>query len=253
MKTIDVCMIAWPRDFHRLTYMEMTLRSFRQNLSAAGYSLRYYVSLETLDVSTEHFKQARQICAAYEAEPHWRAQPPSLGGNTNDALMLGHGEFKLFTQDDWVWKTPRDLATDCAVLERNPEYAMIRYATFYTKFIGNDLCRIGGPKIIDGRSETTQDGISGEFEVYNIVKMDEPYAYGDQPHLRRADFAVKKSATGGEPIGFYVRSETGDYASPEHRMAAHLEREGWKILATQTNQTDHCGSLSSCPLRRNAV
>jgi len=231
MKTIDFCMVAWPRDEFRLQYFEASLKSFREFVTASRHIIRAYVSFETLDVSTENFQSARAVCRKYDVAPTWRAKPPSLGGNQNDALMIGHGEFKLTSQDDWAWNRPIDISPAADILERNCEFALIRFATFYTEFTGFDFENASGQR-------------------FEFVKMDGPFPYGDQPHLRRADFATRKSQTGGEPIGFYHHSETGDYATPENEMAHRLITNGWKIAAYHPNVVDHCGSMSSAPDRR---
>ena len=232
MKTIDLVMISWPRDAARLEYLEKSLGSFRQYVTAARHKIDAYVSLETLDVSTENFLEAREICAKFAARPYWRNFPPSLGGNMNDALMLGHGDFKLLSQDDWVWNRYTNISYDCELLDAADHIALIRYATFYTEFGQLDHERFPGQAI------------------WKDVKMDGPYPYGDQPHLRRGDFATRKSATGGKPVGFYDVGGPGDYATPENNMQAHLVENGWKIAAYNPNVVDHCGSLSSCPTRR---
>lgn len=232
MKTIDVCYVAWPRDIARTNYLMQSLESFRKNVSAADHNIEVHVSLETLDVSTEHFGAARKICEKYGARPYWRNMPPSLGGNQNDALMLGRGDYKLSSQDDWVWLTPHDISADADVLETRPGAALVRYACYGTVFRGVFL--------------------RGE-KFYHVIDNTGPYPYGDQPHIRRADFATRKSATGGNPVGFYFNSETGDYATPENNFSEHLSRNGWEILAHVPNIVEHCGTLSSCPLRRIAV
>ena len=232
MKTIDLVMISWPRDSARLEYLEKSLGSFRRYITAARHKIDAYISLETLDVSTENFLAAREICAKFAARPYWRNFPPSLGGNMNDALMLGHGDFKLLSQDDWAWNTPLDISDDADFLETAGKYALIRYATFYTEFDYPTIGNIQYPR------------------EYQSIKMDGPYSYGDQPHLRRGDFATRKSATGGKPVGFYDVGGPGDYATPENNMQAHLIENGWKIAAYNPNVVDHCGSLSSCPTRR---
>lgn len=232
MKTIDICYVAWPRDEARLDYLRQSLESLKKFVRASRHQLAIYVSLETLDVSTELFTAARELCALFHAKPYWRNMPPSLGGNMNDALMLGYGDYKLLSQDDWAWERNIDLSIDADFLDVVFDYALIRYATFYTEF--DDL--VTGTVPFGG--------------VYENVKMDGPYPYGDQPHLRRGDFATKKSATGGDPIGFFVKSEFNDYAAPENIMAAHLVKNGWKIAAYSPNVCGHVGSLSSSLARR---
>lgn len=230
MKTIDIAMIAWPRTAERLGYMEETLASIREKVTASRHRIVMRVSLEMFDVRGDYFTAARRICAKYDAEPRWRAKPASLGGNMNDALMLGHGDFILLTQDDWPWVESVDLSDDADWLERAGDYALIRYATFYTEF----------------------DGVLPGSELLN-VNMTGPYPYGDQPHLRRADFATCRSVTNGEPVGFYKDpgpySGEANYATPENSMSEHLTAQGWKIAAYHPNVVSHNGCLSTDPER----
>lgn len=239
MKTIDIAMVAWPWTPERLGYMTETLRSIREFVTAPGFDIRLRVSLETVDVSTHLFTEARKACAEYEATPHWRGKLPSLAGNMNDALMLGHGDYILLTQDDWPWQGRVDIAGDCDVLERNTEFSFIRYATFYTE-------------LKDG----VHFQVSNKFGVQFLcpVNMSGPYPYGDQPHLRRKDFATRRSATGGAPIGFYVDPgpEAGEanYSTPENEMQVHLVKNGWQIAAYSPNVVAHNGCLSTDPARQ---
>lgn len=235
MKTIDIAMVAWPRTPERLDYMTETLRSIREFVTAPGFDIRLRVSLETIDVSTHLFTEARKACAEYDATPYWRGKLPSLAGNMNDALMLGHGDYILLTQDDWPWQKTVDISRDAMLLDVLPQYAFVRYATFYTEFAG--WIAQGVPL---GR-----------------VNMSGPYPYGDQPHLRRKDFATRKSATGGAPIGFYVDPgpESGDlnYSTPENEMQVHLVKNGWQIAAYRPNVVAHNGCLSTDPARQPAT
>lgn len=238
MKTIDIAMVAWPRTPERVGYMTETLRSIREFVTAPGFDIRLRVSLETIDVSTQLFTATRKVCAEYDATPHWRGKLPSLAGNMNDALMLGHGDYILLTQDDWPWQERVDISHDCDILEKSPWVGLIRYATFYTEFVeANHFAR-------------------ADFSVHElqIVNMHGPYPYGDQPHLRRKDFATRKSATGGAPIGFYVdpgpESGEANYATPENEMQVHLVKNGWQIAAYSPNVVAHNGCLSTDPARQ---
>jgi hypothetical protein len=99
-----------------------------------------------------------------------------------------------------------------AFLDEHPEYALIRYATYYTKFTGSL-----NERLLD-------------------VWMDGPYAYADQPHLRRASF--------DREFGWYADGE-GDYGVPEQDLAHRLKIGGFKIAAYSPNVLEHCGELST--------
>lgn len=230
MKTIDVCYVAWPKDDARLEYLQRSLASFRQFVTATRHKIEFHISAETLDVSTENFRATKEIANQYSAVLHWRNMPPSLGGNQNDCLQWGDGDYKLFSQDDWGWHTNIDVSDDADWIGHWTQYAMIRYATFYTEFT----------------PQFWTDNINPIYEI----KMDGPYPYGDQPHLRRADFATRKSATGGAPIGFYDIGPPGCYTTPESNLSAHLRDNGWKIAAYNPKVVDHIGTLSSALVRR---
>lgn len=230
-KTIDIAITAWPRTFARIQYLAESLRTFREFVSASRHEMIVRVSAETLDVSPDQFSECTRVCREYGAIPHWRAKPPSLGGNMNDALMLGHGQFILLAQDDWSWLESVDLSDDAEFLEHEA-LAFIRYATFFTEFITNVY------------------PASGRYE---LVNMTGPYCYGDQPHLRRSDFATRRSSTGGKPIGFYKTADYADgdlnYSVPENEMQEHLRNNGWQIAAYNPNACEHNGSLSTDPAR----
>lgn len=233
MKTIDIAMVAWPRTAERVGYMAASLKSIRQFVTAPGFKIQTRVSAETVDVPAEFYARTNSICRDMGIECRWRAKSPSLGGNQNDALMMGYGDFILLTQDDWEWQQPVDISRDCEFLDKGHQFAFVRYATFYTEFDAG-LPRDDGTSICS-------------------VKMSGPYPYGDQPHLRRKDFATRKSQTGGAAIGFYADpgSEAGDlnYSQPENAMAEHLVMNGWQIAAYSPNVVAHNGSLSTDPAR----
>lgn len=234
MKTIDVCYVAWPKDDARLEYLQRSLASFRQFVTAYRHKIEIHISAETLDVSTENFRATQEIANQYSAALHWRNMPPSLGGNQNDSLRWGAGDYKLFSQDDWGWHTPVDISPDCDLLDFENRVALIRYATFYTEF--------------EHLWETNY--FEEKSRILVNVKMDGPYPYGDQPHLRRANFATQKSPTGGAPVGFFDIGPPGCYTTPESNLSVHLRDNGWKIAAYNPKVVDHIGSLSSSLIRR---
>lgn len=227
---IDIAVITWPRTMARLGYLAETLRTFREKVRASRHTMTIRVSAETLGVSPEQFSECTRICHEHGAVPHWRTKPPSLGGNMNDALMLGYGQFILLMQDDWSWLDEVNLSEDAYILDKQTQYAFIRYATFYTEF-------------------------EGELGPLSRVNMAGPYPYGDQPHLRRSDFATRRSATNGDPIGFYKWANYPDeqnYSLPENEMQEHLRANGWEIAAYHPNVVEHNGCLSTAPERQPA-
>lgn len=235
MKTIDIAMIAWPKTPDRVAYMDRTLETIRQNAVASRHLIQLYVSLETLDVSPANFHSARQACAKYNAVPYWRAKPPSLGGNNNDAIMLGHGDFKILNQDDWIWSSPTDISDDADFLDSHPDFAMVRYSTHYTAS--------------DGMVDSTP-----ARELFSI-HMPGPYPYGGEPHMQRADFATRRSPTNGEPVGFFTMGETdqGNYSDPENNMGHHLRVQGWKVAGYAKNISHHIATASTRPVTMGGV
>ncbi len=242
MKTIDICIVTWPRSEERLDYLRQTLESIATHVKASRHWIRVYLSSETLDVAMERFVAVNRLCGQmrelFPCETHWRAKRPSLGGNQNDALLLGHGEYKLLSQDDWVWTEHVDLSWDCEFLQEGTGYSFVRYATFYTEFKPRDFSiplAVGCPRYL------------------HRVNTSGPWPYGDQPHLRRSDFAKRLSETGGKPIGFYTPGLQPDgsdnFGTAEIEMAVHLVENGWKIAAYNPNVVSHCGSLSCQPER----
>jgi hypothetical protein len=234
MKTIDVSMVAWPKTAERIEYMRRSLLSIRDRLRASRHSLVLRVSCETLDVSPLQFKETRDICAEYEATSHWRGKPPSLGGNQNDALLMGYGSFILLQQDDWEWQRDIDLSPLADFLESDPGIALLRCATYFCRFMDAGWV-LGGEHVRE-------------------IDHNSPYYYGDQPHIRRADFATRASSTGGQPVGFYRTADYLDgpanYSTPENTMAEHLAGNGWRVAALVPNACEHNGTLSTSPERQ---
>ncbi|HTI49765.1 MAG TPA: hypothetical protein VL475_02395 [Planctomycetaceae bacterium] len=237
MSTIDIAMTAWPRTAARLSYMRRTLESIQEHVRNSRGELRLRVSLESADVPTALERETEALLRGFRLEQWgpvvsgenpvlsteviwaWRSKPPSLGGNMNDALRMCSGaDFILLTQDDWTWNHPTELSLDADQLGCALGYAMIRYATFYCEFT----------HALNER-------------LWN-VDVNTKYAYGDQPHLRRGSFV--------EEFGWYVESQTGDYATPEQAMADRLRENNWGIAAYHPNRVDHCGSLSSSEERQ---
>lgn len=240
MSMIDVCVITWPREQLRRQYLDRSLKSLARAVSASRHGMRIFVSAETQGVDLRAAVATQTICQTHGAHLHWRDAPASLGGNMNSALALGDGDYKLLTQDDWGWERNIDISDDAHFLRDNPEFAMVRYAVFYTRFLPNDP-----PKF----------WVVGDFmdqRYYDAAEVDMTgsYPYGDQPHIRRADYKTRVSPTGGRPIGDYYVSEPGDFGTPENAMAGHLAGNGWRIMARVPNVVAHIGVLSSDPARR---
>lgn len=220
MKCLVVAITAWPKTDYRLAYLLKTIESIRRCVIASGIERRLLVSCESADVSREMMQATVQECHLKSVGVYWREEPPSLGLNANRALELAKNlgaSHILLSQDDWEWHAPVHVANDMAFLDEHPEYALIRYATYYTKFTGSI-----NERLLD-------------------VWMDGPYQYGDQPHLRRASF--------DREFGWYADGE-GDYGLPERDLADRLRIGNWKIAAYSPNVLEHCGSLSTAVERQ---
>jgi len=221
-----VAVIGWPKTDYRLAYLFKTLDSIRQCVTFdQTLDQRIIVSCESAEV-TKAFRRTTMIeCHQRGVGVYWREEDfPGLGANSNNALrvakVLGATHI-LLSQDDWMFQTPVPVTEDMRFLDERTDYALIRYATFYTKFAG------------------MIDGTHGSRRLMDVL-IPGPYAYGDQPHLRRATF--------DREFGWYYEHapEAGeDYAKPEQKLADTLTEGKWKIAAYEPNVVEHCGTLST--------
>lgn len=169
METIDVNIVTWPNHPKRIEYFRHMLATVRARLSASRHHLLWHCSSESQrdPQSTWHGDELEDICTEAGISLNYRFAPASLGGNMNAALRLGDSRFVFLVQDDFELLYDCDLSPGAELLDAQPDVDLIRY---------------GWPPMTQRR---------GEVAGWPLVDICGPWPYGDEPQLRRRDFASR--------------------------------------------------------------
>lgn len=215
---IDVVLVTWPNHPQRLEYLQTTLASLAGGLTASRHELRYLCSSESArdPDSTWHGDELQELCNDVHMPLYWHDGPASLGAGMNAALRACTSDLVLLVQDDYILTEPLDLSPGADALLADPLIDMIRYRYY-----------IGPPY-------STQ--FEGERCGFRCVKMDGPWPYGDDPHLRHVRMMQRH--------GWYV--EGVGHAS-EGEMLHRLKHQDAHILAADRLYFEHIGSVSAVP------
>lgn len=217
--TIDVVLVTWPNHPKRLEYLRITLQSMACRLTASRHDLRYLCSSESQrdPDSTWHGEELQDMCSDLRMPLHWHDGPASLGAGMNNALRCCESDLVLLVQDDYMLLEPLDLSPGADAILADPAIDMIRYRYY-----------------VSPPHSTQFDGERGGFRC---VKMDGPWPYGDDPHLRHSRMNQRH--------GLYVE---GIGHASEGEMLHRLKRQNACILAADRLYFEHIGSVSAVPV-----
>lgn len=205
MSTIAVCLVAWPKYPWRVSSFIDTVERLQRGLSASSHAITYVCSAEHDGVKDP--AAFADVCQRLSVRCDWRRGPANLGGNMNAALAAADDcDYLLLCQEDMKLIEPLDLQPSLDLLANHPDIALVRYGWARTEF-------------------------AGAREGFNLVRMDGPEPYQDEPSLRRASFPAE--------FGWYL--EGGPHGSASADMMSRLRDAGWQIAATQQRHFSHCG------------
>ncbi len=220
---IAVCLVTWPRNADRVSYLERTVSALRVNLRHSGHIVRYVVSAESQDVPREFLAAVEDIVRPLQTRVIYRDGKADLGANMNAALKEGlshhHCTHALLVQDDWVLMQPLDISP---------------YADFLTG------CREWGMVRFDWSLQEHHSTWMPDFEWHGFrmreLSPESTYFYGDQIQLRRASFPQEYGwfLEGGKNIG-----------TAEVDFNSRLQQTKWRIATTPERMFEHCGTVSS--------
>lgn len=234
---VHIAITTWPNHPLRFEYFQRMLGSLFQNLEGSieyvkdQYLVKFFCSAETKRDSNFQWMgpDLEAYCYGKGITLFWHEDKPNLGANTNFIMQkcLDDGaEFIYMQQDDWELRYPLDLITGIRLLDaENVNAHMIRYSW-------PDVDRMR-PKFVDDERYLFH-------QEYPGIKRIDPrshWFYGDDPHLRRADFFNK--------FGWYL--EGGAHASASMDMMNRLRKQGAKIYAADRCYYKHFGQISAYP------
>lgn len=168
---IDVPIVTWPNHPRRFEYLRENVDRLVRWLTA-DEGVRFLIASESERDPRHEWcgEQMERLAADHGIAVHYRPDPAGLGENMNHALSLCESDLTLLIQDDHWLLEPLDLTNGAQFMRDNP---------------GVDLLRYSWP---------------GEDRVDLIPQPDgwarfglDKWPYGDDPCLRRGNFAEKFS------------------------------------------------------------
>lgn len=216
MAVIDVAMVSWPNCRQRVAYMGETLASLEQ-LSASGYDLRFYCSIETEKDPKADWcgDKLEELLKSYGVIYQWREGSANLGANMNSAMRMGVGAFVYLQQDDWCLQYPLDLSPGANLLDAHR---------------GLDIVRYSWPA-----AENMVPTFNGNLDGWRRISIRGKWPYGDDPHLRRRDFMDK--------WGWYY--DQGKHGTASATLMETLVRGKASIVAADKIDYQHIGYASA--------
>lgn len=217
MATIDIAMTSWPNCPKRVAYMAEVLASLKANLSASGHHLRYYCSVET-ERDPKHTwcgDDLEELLESYDVWWTWREKPANLGGNMNDAIAMGDGEFVYLQQDDWRLDHPLDLSPGAHLLATHKHLDIVRYSW--------------------PEAPNMLPTFNGNLDGWRRIAMRGNWPYGDDPHLRRRDFMEK--------WGWYY--DQGKHGTASIELTGTLRKGDASIVVADKNYYQNIGYASA--------
>ncbi len=216
---MDIAISTWPNAPFRFEYFCETMESLRKYLTASRHTIRWVCSAETERDPMQEWMglQLTDYCVANNIELRYRYAPPNLGANMNAALKLCTAPVIWTQQDDWKMLHPLDVSPGIDFITRAKEIAILRYSW----------------PDVDRMRPRFRAGPDGFREIDPVST----WFYGDDPHIRRADFQHK--------WGWYL--EGGAHASASQDLMARLKRGGARIAVSDRCYFQHFGQTSSYP------
>ena len=217
MATIDIAMTSWPNCPQRVEYMAEVLKSLKENVTASGHDMRCHCSIET-ERDPKHTWCGDALADLLDAHNiwwEWRDKPANLGGNMNDALAMGHGEFVYLQQDVCLLTEPLVLSPCAYLLSTLKQLDIVRYSW---------------PE--DPRMVPT---FNGNLDGWRKIAMRGTWPYGDDPHLRRRDFMEK--------WGWYY--DKGKHGTASIELTATLRKGNANIVAADKVYYQNIGYASA--------
>ncbi len=205
MADMDIAISTWPNAPFRFEYFTETMESLRKYLTASRHSIRWVCSAETQrdPMQTWMGSELARYCSEHNIGLYWRDAEPNLGANMNAALKLCTASVIWTQQDDWKMLHPLDVSDGIDWIKEHREFSILRYSW-------PDVPRMC-PQFV------TAPG--GFLEILPRST----WFYGDDPHIRRADFQHK--------WGWYL--EGGAHASASQDLMGRLKRGGARIAASE--------------------
>ena len=221
---MDIAISTWPNAPFRFDYFVKTIEALRKNLTASRHSIRYVCSAETErdPQFTWMGHELTEFCAASQIELHWRHATPNLGANMNATLRLCNAPAIWTQQDDWLLLRPVDASDGIDFILNHREFDLLRYSY-------PDVDRMRP------RFHPAPDG-------FREVDRNSTWFYGDDPHIRRADFMDVR--------GWYL--EGGVHASASQDLMRRLKQQRARIAVTDQCYFQHFGQTSSYPRERES-
>jgi len=220
MADMDIAISTWPNARFRFDYFRETMASLRKYLTASRHTIRWVCSAETQRDPMQDWMgdQLEEYCREHEIVLSWRHEPPNLGANMNAALKLCTAPVIWTQQDDWRMLAPLDVSPGIDLITERIEFALLRYSWPDVDRMRPMFHRLPGCD-------------------FREVDPSSTWFYGDDPHLRRADFMDRWS--------WYL--EGGPHASASQDLMRKLKRGGARIAAADRCYFQHFGQTSSYP------
>ena len=217
---IDIVVPTWPNHPKRIEYLQRTLDSLGEHLTASKDTLRFLCSAESEHdpESTWHGDELTSLCGSRNIPLHWRQGQASLGGSMNTAARICTAPLYIIWQDDFLLLEPLDLSPVADFMRRHHEVAMHRISYFTDP--------VNGTKF---KSEI-EPGI-------RLVDIDGTWPYGDDPSMKHADFE--------QVYGQYL--EGGRHGQSEGDMLFRLVAQKAIITGGMKSYCSHIGAIAAVP------
>lgn len=128
MPVVEVAFVIWPKQRERIMYLEKSLRSLREGLTAPGFQIVWTCNAESERVDESWFgDELAELCDREHVGLHWNPCLADLGRNMNCIFERTTADYVFITQDDHVLKRDLDLMPGLILLLRRPRIVSVWY------------------------------------------------------------------------------------------------------------------------------
>lgn len=125
---VDLIVTTWPRNLHRVEYLDCTLAALRRHLTFEAGQLNWLCSSETAQLDAAADKRQREVCEKHEVPLIYRpGQRIGLGGHLNWLIARTKCPFVFYVQDDWELMRDLDLSSGVRLMQSTTNLRYIRY------------------------------------------------------------------------------------------------------------------------------